>query len=86
MTEAGLKKFRERKPESVAKKRYCMPPDLKAALSRNRKAKDNFAKFPPSTKKHYLWWVEGAKKEETRKRRIKAVVKRAAENKKPGVF
>jgi uncharacterized protein YdeI (YjbR/CyaY-like superfamily) len=61
------------------------PPDLKRALARNRKARENFEAFAPSYRKMYVAWVLDAKREETRKRRIAKVVERSAQNKKPGI-
>ncbi|MFH1393705.1 MAG: YdeI/OmpD-associated family protein [Candidatus Micrarchaeota archaeon] len=86
MTEYGLELFRKKKKESVVKKRYIVPKDLGEALSENKLAKAIFAKLAPSHRKHYVWWIESAKKEETRKRRIKRVVKWVSENKKPGMM
>ena len=62
-----------------------VPPDLKKALAGNPKAEENFNNFAPSYWKQYLWWVDSAKREETRQRRIREVVKRAEENRKPGI-
>ena len=63
-----------------------VPPDLKKALAENPKAEENFNNFAPSSyKKQYLWWIETAKREETRERRIQEVVKRAEQNRKPGI-
>ena len=41
----------------------------------------HFDAFPPSAKKIILFWVTGAKTEETRKKRIATVVEMAARNK-----
>ena len=85
MTKDGLEKFKLRKHEKTEKKFYPIPEDLKTALSKNKAAGENFGKFAPSYKKQYIWWIESAKMKETRKRRIKEVVRRAAINKKPGI-
>ena len=50
------------------------PTDDALALVPPIKAK--FAKLPPSQKKLYSWWVESAKKPETRARRIAETLKR----------
>jgi uncharacterized protein YdeI (YjbR/CyaY-like superfamily) len=81
MTPAGLEKFKDhekRKVPSVIE----MPADLEKALKKNRKAWENFQKFPPSHRKHYFWWIMSSKKPETRERRISEVVKCASENRK----
>lgn len=60
-------------------------PELDAALAANPAARKNFAGFPPSARKMYRAWVLDAKREATRRRRIDAVVKRAAAGRKPGI-
>ena len=60
-----------------------MASELREALSKNKKAKENFDNFAPSYKRIYLVWLESAKLPETRARRIEEVVKRARANKKP---
>lgn len=56
------------------------PADLVKALSKNKKAKAYFDNFPPSIKKGILWWIQSAKTEETRTRRVKETVEKAADN------
>lgn len=86
MTKFGLEKIKNIKPENHVPKVLPMPADLKKALSRNKKAQNNFTNFSPSGKKHYIWWVISAKRKDTRKKRIKETVKRAFQNKKAGVM
>jgi len=57
-----------------------MPKDLKDALEDNEKAWKNFSAFAPSYRTTYIYWVISAKREETRRKRIKEVVRRASEN------
>ena len=64
------------------KTRLAVPADLKVALKKSEKAYDNFMNFAPSYKAMYIYWVEDAKKPETRARRIKRVVGFAEANKK----
>ena len=54
--------------------------ELEKAFSKNKKAKDFFDAFPPSTKRGILEWIVNAKKEETRSRRIEETVRLAAQN------
>ena len=81
MTPAGLEAFagheKRRVPSFVE-----MPNDLEKALKADKKAWDNFRNFPPSHRKHFLWWIISSKKPETRQRRIAELVKRASENRK----
>ena len=57
-----------------------MPNDLKKLLATNEIAKENFEKFPPSTTKMFLRWVERAKRPETRTKRLNTVFQKAKNN------
>jgi uncharacterized protein YdeI (YjbR/CyaY-like superfamily) len=52
----------------------AVPADLAAALRKNAKARAGFAKFPPSHRREYVEWITGAKREETRARRIATAI------------
>ena len=54
-----------------------MPIELEAALLKNKKARDNFEKFPPSTKKTYYRWILRAKLPPTRDKRVRQIVQSA---------
>jgi len=92
MTPAGLKKIEEAKKNGrwsrayTSKKRMSMPQDLKSALMKNKKAQKNFSNFAKSYQNMYIGWVMSAKRDETRKKRIREVVKRSAMNKKSGIM
>jgi len=62
-----------------------VPPELKRALAANKAAARNFGNLAPSYRKQYIGWFLSAKREETRKKRIKVIVERAAKNKKPAM-
>ncbi len=64
---------RDSKPHTV-----LLPKDLKLALARNKKAKAEFDRIPYSHKKEYREYIDGAKKDETRKKRIQQSVARLA--------
>ena len=51
-----------------------VPPDLASALSKSKKAKDTFENLSPSGKREYVEWMVGAKRDETRQRRLKTAV------------
>lgn len=90
MRDAGLIKLKEvfkdkKSRKNIYKKNVSMPPDLRKALIANKKAWANFKEFPISHQKMYFSWVDFAKKDETRQRRIKYTVKQAFLNKKPGI-
>jgi len=61
------------------------PDDLLEALKESPEAHRNFMGFPNSTRFMYIHWINDAKRAETRARRIKRVVERATQNKKPGI-
>jgi len=62
-----------------------LPQDLKTAFSKNKKALANFLAFAPGYRKQFLFWIDSAKRAETKAARIKQTVLMAAANKKPGV-
>jgi uncharacterized protein YdeI (YjbR/CyaY-like superfamily) len=57
-----------------------LPIDLKKALKQNAEAAKYFDAFPRSVKKGILEWIQNAKKEETREKRIKETVSLALKN------
>jgi uncharacterized protein YdeI (YjbR/CyaY-like superfamily) len=63
------------------KKAIPMPPDLKAALAKNKKAKTTYDAFSPSHKREYVEWITTAKGADTRERRVKQAVDWMAEGK-----
>lgn len=56
------------------------PPDLTKALSKDKAAQKFFEAFPPSTKKGILQWIQSAKTDETRNKRIAETVGKASLN------
>ena len=90
MTRAGLAKVhadvlampvpKEKVRAKPAK--VVVPPDLRAALKRNVATKENFEKFSPSYRRHYVAWIISAKRAETRTRRVATAVERLAQNRK----
>ena len=84
MTPLGLKYFKEglKKPthDFGIPANPTIPDELKKALEKNKKAKDNFEKFTPSIKKMAYRWILRGKREETRVKRIKLLVERAKNN------
>lgn len=70
-----------KKEKPAVKKELPTPPDLLAALKKNKKAWAVYEKFPPSHKKEYILWVEDAKRDETRSNRIQQTVEWVAEGK-----
>ncbi|KAK1756350.1 bacteriocin-protection, YdeI or OmpD-associated-domain-containing protein [Echria macrotheca] len=58
-----------------------VPDDFQAALDRNKRARDFFATLGKSKRYPFLWRIETAKREETRKKRIGEFVKLLAQQK-----
>ena len=56
----------------------ALPHDFKRALAQNARARAAFDKFAYSHQKAYVDWIQSARQEETRARRIEAAVKRIA--------
>jgi uncharacterized protein YdeI (YjbR/CyaY-like superfamily) len=86
MAPAGIFRYKQglqRKPHDFGlEKKPSMPVKLEKALAEKKKALKNFESFPPSIKYMFYRWILRAKREETKTRRIKIVVKRALENNK----
>ena len=91
MSEAGLVKIEEAKKNGnwdaaySSKVKPTLSQDLKKALENVPEAWMNFNKFSNSHQNIYVNWVETAKREETRVKRIREVVNRAVKNVKPGI-
>jgi uncharacterized protein YdeI (YjbR/CyaY-like superfamily) len=52
-----------------------IPKDLQHAFSKNKLAFDNYKNFSPSYRKSYLYWLNQAKRDETRINRISEIIK-----------
>ena len=90
MTDAGLAAVRAAKKAgtwTTDSPRHAAPPpaDLTVALKSSAPAWENFTGFAPTYRLAYTWWVTSARQPATRQRRIAAVVRRARENRKPGI-
>jgi len=57
-----------------------LPDDLDTVLKRNRKQLDFFNSLSFTNKKEYIEWIVTARREETRKERIKGTIERLAKN------
>jgi uncharacterized protein YdeI (YjbR/CyaY-like superfamily) len=85
MTAAGLEKIAEAKANGEWKAAAsredveALPPDLEEALQAHERAWSSFNRWTVSRKKQLLYWVETAKRPETRQKRIQAIVEMATE-------
>jgi uncharacterized protein YdeI (YjbR/CyaY-like superfamily) len=70
----------KRAPRAPARP-VVVPKDLATALAKNQRAKAVFDGFPPSHKREYVEWIAGAKREETRTRRLQTAIAQIAEGK-----
>ena len=89
MMNAGYEAIKEGKRSGKWQDAYtsktvpAIPDDLQKALQTSPTVHSNFQAFPNSTKLIYIHWIQNAKRPETRAKRIKQVVERAAKNIKP---
>ncbi len=59
--------------------------ELAAALDRNAKAMEHFEGLAPSYRGHYTGWINSAKRESTRTKRIREAITLLAQGNKPGL-
>ncbi|AUC80971.1 YdeI family protein [Lacinutrix sp. Bg11-31] len=52
-----------------------IPEALQLAFNKNSKAFENYNNFAPSYRKHYLYWLNQAKREATKEKRITEIIK-----------
>jgi uncharacterized protein YdeI (YjbR/CyaY-like superfamily) len=88
MTEAGFAKIAAAKQDGSwesldAIEALIIPPDLEQALAANPDAQRYFTAFSKSVRKNILVWIYGAKRPETRLKRIEQTVIAVAVNKNP---
>jgi uncharacterized protein YdeI (YjbR/CyaY-like superfamily) len=69
------------RPLKHPKRPIPVPPDLKAALAKNAKARKTFEAFSPSHRREYLEWITEAKTDDTRARRLSTTLSQLAKGK-----
>jgi uncharacterized protein YdeI (YjbR/CyaY-like superfamily) len=72
LNEQGVKA--PRAPSPRGKQILVVPPELSAALKKNKKAREAFENFSPSHRKEYIEWIIEAKREETRLKRLETTI------------
>jgi uncharacterized protein YdeI (YjbR/CyaY-like superfamily) len=55
-------------------RKLVVPTDLKSALAKNAKARKTFENFSHTNRREYVEWITGAKRDETRQRRLKTAI------------
>ena len=80
MTQAGLDVYRPERRARTSVLPAKLPKELALLFARNKKAHANFAAFPPYYRKMTIGWVAGAKKDETRRRRLAQLIEACARN------
>lgn len=88
MTQAGLEKIDAAKADGSWTRldeieALIVPDDLQKALDENAIAQQNFESFNNSTKKTILFWIDSAKRPETRANRIQKTIEAATQNRNP---
>lgn len=57
-----------------------IPDDLQVEFDQNPNAFENYQNFAPSYRKSYLYWLNQAKREETRQKRIQEIIELCSNN------
>ena len=89
MTSYGMEKVKEAKQNGKwdiaygTQKEESLPEDLLCRLRQSELALKNFFNFTQSIRNRYIYWINNAKKEETRTKRIQIVFFNAEKNIKP---
>ena len=78
LNEEGVKIAR---PAKVSSKPVEVPPELAAALTKNKAAKKHFEAMPPSHQREYSEWIAGAKQAATREKRVATAIEWISEGK-----
>lgn len=91
MTEAGLEKINAAKANGMWNKldevdSMTIPPDLAKAFTKSKKAKKYFDTLKPSPQKYMLYWLNNAKRTETRDKRIAEIIEALSQGKIPDRF
>ena len=93
MTDAGLAKIKEAKKSgwwdnayTTSRRRPRNVREMKKVLMSDATAWTNFQNFGKSYQNTYIFYVNYAKREETKKKRIQLILERAKKNMPPGIM
>jgi uncharacterized protein YdeI (YjbR/CyaY-like superfamily) len=82
LVESGQRTKSLVRPKKPAKKKPAsLPPELAAALKRNKVAAKAFADFSPSCQREYCEWIAEAKRPETMQKRLQEAIRLIAQGK-----
>jgi uncharacterized protein YdeI (YjbR/CyaY-like superfamily) len=89
MTQAGLAAIAAAKAcgswdALTAAESLQVPPELRKAINANARAKKHWPLFTDSQRKQFLYYLAGARRAETRAKRISDIVSRTARKIPPG--
>ena len=79
MIDAGVKPQR---PARAPKPEAAVPPELAEALANDAEASAKWDAFPPGCRREYCEWIDGAKRDETRAKRVATTIAQTREGKK----
>ena len=79
MIDAGVKPQR---PARAPRPEAAVPPELAEALANDAEASAKWDAFPPGCRREYCEWIDGAKRDETRAKRVATTIAQTREGKK----
>jgi uncharacterized protein YdeI (YjbR/CyaY-like superfamily) len=92
MTEAGYETIKglnlddfDNTNIKLPKRELVIPSYIKETIKTNPQSWKNFNELAPSYKRNYVGWIDSAKKEETRKRRLEEVIELLEKNERLGM-
>ncbi|HEY7115513.1 MAG TPA: YdeI/OmpD-associated family protein [Tepidisphaeraceae bacterium] len=63
----------------------ALPPDIEMRLKDDPRAWSCFQQLAPSHRRQYLMWIESAKRQETKEKRLRQAIERIRSGEKPGL-
>ncbi|MDR0792109.1 MAG: YdeI/OmpD-associated family protein [Chitinophagaceae bacterium] len=72
----------ERSARSFEKRLSVLPEELASLFGKHKKAKEFFSSLPSVNQKEYVTWIEGAKRIDTKQRRLEATLEKLLSGKK----
>ena len=72
--ESGERTKSSDRPKKTARKSVRIPPELAAALKRNKMGENVFAEFSAGRRRDYATWIAEAKGADTKQKRVRLAV------------